>query len=75
MNDFREKALADRREEIMAFFPESVVDGLQSSWHASAMNVYRNWLQYMAAHRVESSAFAPDMVSHDRLEQKPSAAP
>jgi homoserine O-succinyltransferase len=73
MNDFREKALADPREEIMAFFPESVVDGFQSSWHASAISVYRNWLQYMAAHRVQGSAFAPAMVSYDR-EQKPFAA-
>jgi homoserine O-succinyltransferase len=74
MNDFREKALSAPREEIMASFPESVVDGSQSSWHVSAISVYRNWLQYMASHSVESSAFAPALVPHDRLEQKPSAA-
>jgi homoserine O-succinyltransferase/O-acetyltransferase len=58
MNKFRENASADRREEIMASFPESVADGLQSSWHASAMSVYRNWLRYMESRKKESAPFA-----------------
>lgn len=74
MNDFREKASAASSEEIMASFPESVINGLQSSWHASAMSVYRNWLQYMASHRVESAAFPPEMAFRDRPQRKPSAA-
>jgi homoserine O-succinyltransferase/O-acetyltransferase len=74
MNDFREKALAVPSEEIMASFPESAINGLASSWHASAMSVYRNWLQYMVSHRVESAAFAPEMAFRDRPQRKPSAA-
>jgi homoserine O-succinyltransferase len=59
LNDFRDTAIADRREDIAASFPEAaVVGGLQNSWHSSATCVYRNWLQYLESRRTETTAFA-----------------
>jgi homoserine O-succinyltransferase len=56
--DYRETALARRREEQMLFFPEAaVVESLQNSWRSSATGVYRNWLQYVLARKLEASAF------------------
>src|SRR5213078_693070 len=44
---FRERALSDSREEVMAAFPETAIVGsLQNGWQASAICVYSNWLQY-----------------------------
>jgi homoserine O-succinyltransferase len=55
--DFREKAIENRGEEILADFPEAVVAAsLQNSWQASASVVYRNWLQYLRSAKSEHSA-------------------
>jgi hypothetical protein len=58
LNDFREKALSNRREELIDSFPESVVDGLQNSWSSSAACVYQNWLQRLALKRAETAMFS-----------------
>ncbi len=58
LKDFREKAIADRREDMAASFPEAaVIGGLQNSWHSSAACVYRNWLQYLESRKTETPAF------------------
>jgi len=57
LESFRERALSDRREEIIESFPESVVSGLKNGWQSSAIGVYRNWLNYIASRRAEASAF------------------
>jgi homoserine O-succinyltransferase/O-acetyltransferase len=58
LNDFRNTAIADRREEVAASFPETaVVGGLQNSWHSSAASVYRNWLQYLESRKAETPTF------------------
>ena len=58
LNDFRETAIVDRREDIAASFPEeAVIGGLQNSWHSSAACVYRNWLQYLESRKPETSAY------------------
>jgi homoserine O-succinyltransferase/O-acetyltransferase len=55
--DFREKAIENRGEEILADFPESAVAAtLQNSWQASASAVYRNWLQYLRSAKSEHGA-------------------
>lgn len=60
LSQFREKALSDRREDLMGLFPEApVVETLQSTWHSSAMCVYRNWLQYLQARKSDVLVFAP----------------
>jgi homoserine O-succinyltransferase len=59
LSEFRETAIADRREEIAAAFPESVVvSALQNTWQSSATSVYRNWLQYLDSQKAERPAFA-----------------
>jgi homoserine O-succinyltransferase len=59
LNEFRESAVADRREEIAATFPESAVVGaLENTWQSSATSVYRNWLRYLESRKAESPAFA-----------------
>jgi homoserine O-succinyltransferase len=59
LNDFRETAIADRREDIATSFPEAAVVGsLQNSWHSSAICIYRNWLQYLESRKTETPTFA-----------------
>src|SRR5580658_7389001 len=58
LSDFRDVALADRREEVMEGFPEAALVGdLKSTWRTSALSVYRNWLQYVASKKTEATAF------------------
>jgi homoserine O-succinyltransferase/O-acetyltransferase len=47
LNRYRQRAMSDRREETIDFFPESVAKTLQHSWQGSAIGIYHNWLQYM----------------------------
>jgi homoserine O-succinyltransferase len=57
LGDFRERALSARGEEVFAQFPEAAVAAtLASSWQASALGVYRNWLQYVVSRKSEASA-------------------
>jgi homoserine O-succinyltransferase/O-acetyltransferase len=59
LRDFREKALAHPQEEVLASFPEAAISArLQNTWQLSAARVYKNWLQYLLAHKADSSAFA-----------------
>ena len=59
LHDFRQAAMAERREEMIDRFPEAgIVDGLQNSWHHSANTIYRNWLQYVASKRRHVSSFS-----------------
>ena len=42
---FRDRAIADRREELVADFPtEKVEQSLVAPWRQAAVQVYRNWL-------------------------------
>ena len=72
LNDFRENAVANRREEIMGSFPESVVETPSRSWESSAMCVYHNWLQFLMS-QTEQSAFVPTGVFQRQTERKQSA--
>ena len=59
LNEFRETAIADRREDVAASFPETaVVKGLQNTWQPSAICIYRNWLQYLESRKAETPVFA-----------------
>ena len=45
----RDRAVSDRREELLAAFPTALAAGrVTNSWRASAESLYRNWLQYIA---------------------------
>jgi homoserine O-succinyltransferase/O-acetyltransferase len=57
--DFRESAVSDIREERIQDFPEAgIASALQKTWHSTAISVYRNWLQLIAARKSEGLAFA-----------------
>ena len=70
LNQFRESALSNRREEMIDSFPESVFDGLKRTWESSAISVYCNWLHCIASRKAEASA----LTSFSRIEPERSAA-
>jgi homoserine O-succinyltransferase len=48
----RKRALSDRREELLADFPTTLVAAkLRNTWHSEAVCVYRNWLLYLRAQK------------------------
>ena len=57
LHNFQQTAVADRREEVMTCFPDSVIENLQSTWHSSAVCVYHNWIQYVMSRKVKRPAF------------------
>lgn len=49
LSSFREKAVANRGDEIFSAFPESKVAGtIENSWQTSSAQVYRNWLRLLS---------------------------
>ena len=50
--DFRNRALSNRRDELLAEFPaDRVAANLKNTWHSAATRIYRNWILYMTAKR------------------------
>ena len=73
---FRESALSDSREEVMAAFPEAAIVGsLQNGWQASAICVYSNWLEYVVSKKADASVFAAMAAFPDPTQRKRSAVP
>ena len=72
MDDFRDLALSDRREELMERFPEDI-GSLQKTWQSSAVSIYRNWLQYVITNRAEVSAFPAMAAVYNQTSRKRSA--
>jgi homoserine O-succinyltransferase/O-acetyltransferase len=51
---FRARALAERRAELIAQFPTAVLEtGIDHSWRASALRLYRNWIGYLKGRKNE----------------------
>jgi len=74
--NFRERALSDSREEVMAAFPEAAIVGtLQNGWQASAICVYSNWLEYVVSKKADASVFAAMAAFPDPIQRKRSAVP
>jgi len=73
LNDFQESALSRRGEDIMTFFPESVVGGLRRTWHSTATCMYRNWLQAMLLAKGDRSAHVPVPALQGNTQRKQSA--
>ena len=48
LDDFRNFAEANRREELIERFPDGLADALLDTWHSSAVTIYRNWLTYVS---------------------------
>jgi homoserine O-succinyltransferase len=52
LDAFQERALGDRREDLLASFPMPSLDaGLVNRWRASAVSIYANWLSHLSAHK------------------------
>jgi homoserine O-succinyltransferase/O-acetyltransferase len=48
----RERALLDRREELLAEFPTAMAAGkVTNTWRSTAENLYHNWLAYIRAQK------------------------
>jgi homoserine O-succinyltransferase/O-acetyltransferase len=51
---FRERALLDRREHLIASFPVGELDaGLESPWRACAIGIYEKWLEYLSGRKAD----------------------
>jgi len=49
---FRERALIDRREHLIAGFPFGELDaGLESPWRPTAIGIYEKWLEYLSGRK------------------------
>jgi homoserine O-succinyltransferase len=66
LDNFREVVGSERRQEILESFPEAAVVGsLQHKWHATAVSVYTNWLEYLACKKADVSVF-PTVAAADQ---------
>jgi homoserine O-succinyltransferase len=51
---FRNRALADRRIELIADFPRQPLEGrLESRWRESAVGIYQNWFELLKGRKAE----------------------
>ncbi len=52
LTSFQERALSDRREELLVDFPTARIESrLANTWRAAAACTYRNWLMYLCAQK------------------------
>jgi homoserine O-succinyltransferase len=55
----RERALVDRREELLAEFPlEMAASKVSNTWRSTAENLYRNWLTYIRSQKARTERAA-----------------
>ena len=59
LNKFKERAMRERYEGLMAEFPEAVMtNGSESPWRSPSIGVYGNWLQYVVSERTKRPSCA-----------------
>ena len=52
LTEVRERALSDRRKELLADFPTALLAGkVRNTWRSAAVCLYRNWLLYLCAQK------------------------
>jgi homoserine O-succinyltransferase len=69
LQGFREQALAKRTAALLESFPfAQVAAGLENSWRASAVAMYRNWLSFISARRADSHLL--ERPAHRRIENR-----
>jgi homoserine O-succinyltransferase len=57
---FHERAISDRREELLADFPTALATkGLKSTWQLAARRIYGNWLSYISAQKSKNPTGRP----------------
>jgi homoserine O-succinyltransferase/O-acetyltransferase len=58
LTDFREQAMSDPREDLLAFFPDVIAETLQNDWHSTGARIYRNWLEYVLSRETEAAKYS-----------------
>jgi len=54
VNDFRARAVGDRRASLMDDFPFAALEpALENTWRRSAIDVYENWIVYLKNRKAE----------------------
>ena len=54
LTTLRERALTERREDLLAEFPTALAAGtVTNNWRSSAEDIYRNWLMYIHSRKRE----------------------
>jgi homoserine O-succinyltransferase len=47
-DDFRTRATGERHGDLVGDFPmRPLAAGIENTWHAGAVGVYRNWIKYL----------------------------
>ena len=63
LNAFRERAIANPHKDLMAEFPTGrLVGKLSDPWRHSAVQIYSNWLRWMAVRKTEATSRVPGFV-------------
>jgi homoserine O-succinyltransferase len=58
--EFRQKAIANRSEEVMSDSSETLLpSSLQNAWRSSAVKIYSNWLALISERKAEEFSYAP----------------
>ena len=58
----QERALTDRREELLAEFPTANAAGkVSNTWRSAAESLYRNWLQYIWSEKEKRLVAQPEL--------------
>jgi homoserine O-succinyltransferase len=64
----RERAVCDRREELLADFPTALTASkVTCTWQSAAVCVYRNWLQYLCAQKDRRLRALQDRGAYKRM--------
>lgn len=63
LEDFRYKAIANRSDEVMNDFPETILtSSLQNGWRISALKIYCNWFAVVSERKTKILSYAPARV-------------
>ncbi|HVA18337.1 MAG TPA: homoserine O-succinyltransferase, partial [Candidatus Dormibacteraeota bacterium] len=75
MRDFREQALSNPQEDVLAAFPDSFVSGtLQNGWHSCGALIYRNWLRHLASRKTDAARYSVMAAAPGRDDRRRAAA-
>ncbi len=58
-DDFRTRAIGERRGELVGDFPmEPLARGVENTWRAAAVGLYRNWIKYLKVRKPDRKPLA-----------------
>ena len=63
---FRERAIADRRGELIKDFPMRALEASFGGWH-SALAIYENWFEFLKGRKADRARRAADAARLARL--------